>query len=204
MDILPLVLTEEMALEIPKVYLHRLAGCSTPAVKMKVGEYLADDRADARAKEIVRAAYGDTFERDRFLFDSDFMEQVGRVSDLTYSSVNNSVKTEILEDWKKTLTEVFENKFATPYIAPIEGTMIDSIIMDLSGLKEVNTAAATLASRLRSHKDLFRDGRAKRSVGTAMKRILLNEAKYRVILRGVEFLLEQRAKGHTAPVWRVL
>lgn len=204
MDILPLVLTEDMVLRVPADYFYRLAECSTPAVKMKIKEYLANEKAQEGVKEIIRAAYRSVFEQDKFLSDSVFMERVKNVSDLTYSSINNSVKTEDLEEWRDVLSEVFVSEFATPYIAPIEGILIESIIEDLSTLSEGNFTVSSLVAGLKNHKDLFRDGRTKKHVGTAMKRILLNEAKYRVILGGIEFLLEQRAKGQTTPIWRVL
>lgn len=204
MDVLPLILSEEMVRGIPVGYLKSMANCSTDTVKMKINDYLAKEGASPDVKEVIQSAYEEVFKRDKFFADEEFMCKVQRVGDLTYSSVDWIVKTELLEEWRDVLCRVFQSDFATPYIAPINGTDIERLIFDLNLAGKKDIVLRQFAVNLNQHKSLFRDINAKRSVGTAMKRILLNATKYRIILGGIEFLLNQRAKGQTEPVWRVL
>lgn len=206
MDVIPLVLNEEMVPDIPLNHLKQVAECSSVAVKKKVQEYLSSPGADARVKEIVQQAYQDAFQKDAFYKNGDLVERVKEVGELDYTNVSAAVPTERLQEWRKTLLQVFESEYAAAYTVPVTGAKIDGVINAAwkEGVHTNNAMLVLFAKNVDKHKSLFKDRVGRGSVGTPMKRVMLDEIKYRVILQGIEFLLTQRQQGFEPETWRIL
>jgi len=206
MDVIPLVLSERMVQDIPLSYLKQIAGCSSTAVKRKVQEYLNSVSADAMVKEVVQRAYQDVFRKDAFYQDEDLMNRVRELGELDYSSVSAAVPTERLQEWREALLQVFQSECAAAYVAPITGAQIDKLVRTASaeGRQTNNAMLVLFTKNVDRHKDLFKDRTGKGNVGTPLKRVLLSEIKYRVILQGIEFLLTQRRQGVGPETWRIL
>ena len=206
MDVIPFILSEEVAKEIPIDFIVKLADCSSSVVKDRVKKYIATDGADGEVVEIVKAAYLSQLEMEEFLNDEKLKEYVEIVHDLDYVDINPHKSIEMLEKYKVAITYVLDNKYSVPYIAPISGTLIKDLRDEISNYADgVDSPTIKLfAKRLKSCSGLFRDSQHTAYRGTVVKKVIRNRSKYEVILRGIDFMLDKKRTSKNPSSWRYL
>lgn len=204
MDILPLVLSEEIALGIPSESLEYLADCSTEGILFHIQRYLERKDANPQAQKVVRDAYEHVFRKRRFLSDEQLQRQLQIVGALSYSSITAAVPVEELEMWADVLETVFESEDAEPYTSPIGKKEFDRLVVSLNQVRDAYPSAVSLLRNLDKQKGLFRDVHKRKGAATPMKKVLLNDLKYKILLRGIKFLLAQKKSGQVPASWEVL
>lgn len=206
MDVIPLILSEELAREIPLDYLAKLAECSTSIVKGKVKDYLNSPNAADDVKAIVKAAYSEQIAIEEFLSSKDISEKVELIKDLDYVNISTHQSVERLQEYKEAITAILSNDYAVPYIAPIRGVLIKDLREEISVFAKAtsNQYLKSFESKLKKHSSLFRDSQYETYKGTVVKKIIRNRTKYEIILKGIDFILDKKMNNTNPQSWRYL
>lgn len=206
MYVIPYVMTEEDVLELTENMLQDLAACSTDVVKIKVRNYLANPEAKEDVKNKVRNAYFSVFDLDDYLSDPILAEKVDRVKNLNYKDINPGLTDAELTEYANIITKILIDPRSTAYIPPIKGVLVKSLITQIEDYAKTqeNYKLKKFAKTLKSKSTLFRDSRFKEYTKTPMQRIIINQRKFEIILRGIQFLQSERAKGYIPSHWRIL
>lgn len=206
MYVIPLVLTEEAAMELPDEMLSALVTCSTKAVKEKVKGYLENPEAKPGVKAKVGSAYDDVFKRDAYFADEALVANVQKVDTLEYGDIQYSLPLQAMEEYAEVLEGVLQSQYASPYLSPIEGSIIKKLKAEVGAYaSEVQSKALReLARNLEDYSSLFRDSKSEKHVGTPVKRVMLNYRKFEVILHGLKFLIGRKQAGADPRSWRLI
>lgn len=206
MYVIPYVMTEEDVIELTENMLQDLAACSTDVVKIKVRNYLVNPEAKESVKNKVRNAYFSVFDLDDYLNDPILEEKVDRVKNLNYKDINPRLTDAELTEYADIITKILIDPRSTAYIPPIKGVLVKSLITQIENYAKAqeNYKLKKFAKTLKSKSNLFRDSRFKEYTKTPMQRIIVNQRKFEIILRGIQFLQSERAKGYISPHWRIL
>lgn len=206
MWVIPLILSEEMTKELPEEILAGLAECSTSIIKKRVKDYLYSTEADKEIQNKVYKAYSLQIVGDEFLQDESLAAKVNLIKDLGYYSITPHLTIDELEGYQDAISSILNNKFAVPYIAPINGTLINELMKNINILYK-STGSVLLKSFyecLKKNKSLFRDSQFEGYKGTVVKKIIRNRTKYIIILKGIEFMIEKKKQQAMPISWRYL
>lgn len=206
MDVIPLVLSEEAAIKLPDEYFETLAVCSTDVVKQKIKEYLKKPDTNPAAVAKVKLAYCDIFEGDDYLANAERAEAVKAVQDLKYKDITPYMRDDLLTSYEATLIDVLCSEHSIAYSAPISGAIVKTLIENIrlyANAKE-DRDLKDFVVKLKKYASLFRDSQFKGYTGTPLKRIMTNVRKFEIILKGIQFIREQKAAEVDPRVWRVL
>lgn len=206
MYVIPYVMKEEDALALPEDMLRDLAECSTDIIKIKVREYLTNQEANAIIKDKIKSAYFSVFDIDDFLNDPTLAERINRVKNLNYKDINPGLTDAELAEYSDIITTVLIDSKSTAYVPPIKGILIKSLITRITeyAKQQGDSTLKQFAKTLKSRSNLFRDSRFKEYTKTPMQRIVVNQRKFEIILRGIQFLQYKRAEGYIPSQWRIL
>lgn len=198
-------LTEEHIFILAKEnLLNDFARCSRTLIVKGIVEYL-NEGTNEEIKSLLREAYKSKISFLDIQKDESVLEAVSTVAGYTFSSVNDGLTIDELKTMEKTIKSVYNEECNIPYINPISGDIINNIISTLIARGRVtgNTSYKRLAFLLSKNRELFKDKPNKNATGTVFKPIMRKSTDLDIILRGIQFLIEQKQLGHEHNYWRV-
>lgn len=208
MDVLPLILSEEDVLRLPKEVLTKFSEICTDRVLSILCKYL-----ESSQNEEVKEKLLECFERPlnirKYSMSSSIAGLAGEVGLLTYSDIYYGLTVDELTQYKSSIESILDNKYAVAWIEPITSSKYDECLNELLDMLnlysgEERACVCKLTSAVDEAKSLFKDPPHTTYRGTAVKKVLSRSADYRLMLRGIEFLLKQEAEHNAPSTWRFL
>lgn len=209
MDVLPLVLSEEEAMLLPEEVLIKLSELATDRVVAMLLKYLKDSK-----NEEVKAKIKRTFQRPltvrRDSKSSSIAMQVKNLCDVTYRDIYYGVPELELVNLRDSINSILNNPYAVAWIEPITAKQYRECIKELNTMswqeKDVQIAIAIqhLADKVEKMGYAFKDPPQMKPRPTEVTRILNRTMNYRLIVRGIDFLLKQMNENREPSTWRFL
>ena len=201
MAILPYILDEADVYYLTDSQLSRLASCTTSMLLPSIRKYIDSTDVDEVVHDRIVNAYKSRLAQLDFLASAELKAVVEELSVVGLTSVNYNVPDDTLKQWKSNIDIALYDENSAMYIAPIKGDVIEGICSELSGDTE---GGAKVALKLAAASSYFKEDKNKSYQGTILKQILKNQSDYRIISRGIGWLLEKKQKGVQPGAWRVL
>ena len=206
MTIIPYILTEESVKAVPQSYIDRIGACSSGTVLDAVREYLADEDADKHVRSLVIKSFGHRLTLEETNNNKDLIAIAGEILDLDINTINYNASSEYLISIQNKINKLLDNDFVVDYIPPIGGIKIADIIEDLkdeytlSGIKEVKD----LYEALSRSKKLFKDTPRTGFTATPYTRVLYRRNFLKVVVEGIDVILERQEQGLNPRSWRFM
>ena len=185
--------------------LKRLASCSGNVILARVIDYINYSNNE-EVVSYLREAYADRIMDDKLVNNKEAFTEVTEVTSYTYDDINPSKSIDELMEMRNSITSVVESENSKkPYIKPISKSIIETIIVDLTGLYYINKDKRykALALNLTQFKSMFMDKRGKSYSGTAYKPVYKNKNKLDLLVYGLDFLIKEMSSGRKPESWRV-
>lgn len=212
-QIIPLVLCEDDIDLLSDEILAAYAECATSQVRFKIDAYLENPNADKRIRDRVYQAFSADIEQREFLSSQRTQDCVTLLSNLSYLDITAYTDDKLLQSYADAITYVLDNELSVPYIEPKDKADYEHLIAllnkaacdyrlanDIEKFARVNT----ITDHTEKLKHLFYEPKYTPYKGTPVKKILRNRQKYKIILRGVNFLLDKHKAGALPASWRYL
>lgn len=179
--------------------------CSKPTIVFNVRNYIESNESDAEVRDMLLEVYKDKIDFIDIQKDEDVLSMIDKVSAYNFSSVHAGLSVDELNSMRKTITSVYNDSYNVPYINTIPGDIIDSIINNLLALNRVNKDMEykKLSYVLTKNKELFKDKPNANASGTAFKAVSRRSMELDLMLKGIDFLIEQKSLGRQPESWRL-
>ena len=198
-------LTESDVLILSKEnLLEDFARCSKSTVVNGITTYITSSN-NKEIVDILKEAYKERLDFLNLLTDEKVQESLDTVVEYDYNSVRPSLSIKELEKIKSDIMGVYDIDNAAPYVTPVDSNIIVNIISTLQALgrSTKDNRYTNLASTLSLNKVLFKDKQNAGIKGTIFKPVFKRTSEYKIILRGIDFLIDQLKAGHKPESWRV-
>ncbi len=209
MDVLPLVLSEDEVLLLPDAVLIKVSEIATDKIVAMLFSYLKDS-----TNEEVKAKINRTFRKPltirRDSKSAPIAMMVKSLGDITYKDIYYGLPRESLESLRGNIESILDNQYAVAWIEPITSKQYKKYIDDLydMGAAESNKVIAncisSVARRIENMGYAFKDPPQAKPRPTEVTKVLRRAADYRLIVRGINFLLKQMHEGRNPDTWRIL
>lgn len=179
--------------------------CSKSVIVDYIIDYLDKPDANEEIKGILSKYYKNKIDLVRVQQDEVVIGNIDKIYEYNYSSVHAGLTIGELNDMKEVILSVHNEEQNIPYINTIPGDIIAGIINNLLALYRVNgdIAYKRMAHLLTKNKELFKDKPNATAKGTIFKAVNKRSEDLKIILRGIEFLIDQKTKGNQTESWRV-
>lgn len=205
-SVIPLILSEDAVKALPEDILGLLVDCSTENIMSKIQSYIASADSNPDVREKIKSAYSKQLALKAFLSDERTQQAVDLIKDLDYGSIGIFLSQDELKSYIEAINYILNEPNAVPYINPVSGDNVKVLISAIKDWLDSNEDADVRAFYLALQKfsKFFKDAPSASSKGTIVKKIVRNKTKYRIIMRGSEFLLDKAQKGERPSRWRYL
>lgn len=183
--------------------LEPLSKCCSDQLFGYFKQYM-EDNPDDEYTGYLKECFKDKLSYDNYIGSEETQSAVDELKDLTYSSIHANLTIDKLKHYLDLIKMLDDTEMAKPYTQAINVNGVKAIIQNIHAVYK-NTGDQTakeLEIKLDMYKDLFKDRRGATAKGTIFKVPARNIQQYRIIQRGIEFLIAQKEAGHIPEEWR--
>lgn len=185
--------------------LDDFAICSKDVIIEQVIEYINSEDSSSQLVEFLSNSFKDRIEFLNVQTDEGIIKNISKVYEYSYSSIHAGLTIDQLLEIKEDIISVSNEKHNTPYVPTINKDIIANIINNLLALYRVNLNGEykRLAHILTKNKELFKDKNNSPSKGTIFKLVAKKSTELDIILKGIDFLIEQKTNKRQPEAWRL-
>jgi nitrogenase molybdenum-iron protein alpha/beta subunit len=202
--VIDLILSEKHVLILKKEnLLSDLVKCSKDVVIENIINYINKSNNE-EIKNILKEAYKDKLYLLEISNDNLMIDKVNTVSKYTYDSIHAGLTIEELNIMKNNINSLLNKDYTVPYINVIPSNIISGIINTLLALNKVNKDKEykILAYNFEAAIESFRDKPRATAKGTIFKPISKINNELVIMVKGIDFLINQKTLNLPVESWR--
>ena len=185
--------------------LSQFVSCSKSVVINSIIKYINSDTANKDVVDILKEYYSDKIHLKESFEDEEVLNKFITISEINYNSVKPSLSLSTLKQMKETIESVIGENELPPYINKVSPSIINDIIECLNSMYKhnKNSSYRELVFRLNKNKSLFKDNKNANAKGTPAKNVYKKIPELKIIIKGIDFLIDKLENDINPNSWRV-